>query len=313
MCAADKFVGQFLIDYFFIFITIVFEVSISMAKDNRVWLITGASKGLGLAFTKIALENGDSVIALARSNEQLVNLHNKYNELLYLQTDITDKNSVFTNIKKAYEHFGKLDIVINNAGIMILGMLEEFKEIDVRKVFETNYFGSLWVLQAVMPFLRKQKNGHIIQISSIGGIISGPMASIYSSTKFALEGLCESLSQEINCFNIRLTIVEPGGYWTNLYLDMKTCEPLDDYSVVREELAKQYSDESVDSDPKLAAEAILKIVNLEKPPLRVILGSKIFDLAVESYNQKIKTWKEFEHISRAAEKGIPAPEGYGTK
>lgn len=285
-----------------------------MIMKKRIWLITGASKGLGLAYTKIALENGDSVIALARSNELLVDLQNKYNnELLYLQTDITDKNSVFYNIEKAYNHFGKFDIVINNAGIMILGMLEEFSEIDIRKIFETNYFGSLWVLQAVLPYLRKQKNGHIIQISSIGGIITGPMASIYSSTKFALEGLCESLAQEIKYFNIKLTIVEPGGYWTNLYLDMKTCEPLDDYSIVREEIAKLYSEESVDSDPRLAAEAILNIVNLEKPPLRVLLGSKIFDLTIEGYKKRIETWKEFEYISRAAEKGIPAPEGYGIK
>ena len=153
--------------------------------------------------------------------------------------------------------------------------------------------------------------GKIIQISSIGGLISGPMSGIYSASKFALEGFSEALAQEAAHFGIKVTIVEPGGYWTNLYLKMGFTVQNQEYDSLREELAKQYSTDSVDSDPKLAAEAILKMINSENPPLRLILGSIVYDLAIENAEKRISTWKEWESVSRSAEHGIPAPEGYG--
>jgi NAD(P)-dependent dehydrogenase (short-subunit alcohol dehydrogenase family) len=134
---------------------------------------------------------------------------------------------------------------------------------------------------------------------------------LYSASKFALEGLCESLAQEAANFGIKVVIVEPGGYWTNIYLDMKYSKPLDDYQKVREDLEKQFSMGSVDSAPETAAEALLKIVELENPPLRIISGSQILDAAINNYEQKIKTMRQYENISRSAEKAIPMPEGYG--
>ncbi|MBS4192353.1 SDR family oxidoreductase [Bacillus sp. FJAT-49705] len=281
-------------------------------KTPRVWFITGASSGLGLEFVNAALETGDRVVAVARNIEKINEMYREYPEtLLPLKLDVTNRGAVFSTVATAIEHFGKLDIVINNAGNMVLGMIEEQSEEEARSQLETNFFGALWVCQAVMPHLREQSSGHIIQISSIGGLVSGPMAGVYSASKFALEGMSEALAQEAAHFGVKLTIAEPGGYWTNLYLKMRTSQPMDAYDPLRNELAQQNSEGSVDSDPRLAAEAILKLANSENPPLRLILGSVVYDIAIDSAKKRIDVWKQWEEVSRAAEKAIPAPEGYG--
>ena len=287
-------------------------MTFSNVEHARVWFITGASSGLGYEFTKKALELGDKVVGIARNIEKLNELKSQYEEMLLpLRLDVTNRSDVFATVETAIKHFGKIDIVINNAGNMIMGMIEEFNEDEVRSQMETNFYGAVWVCQAVMPYLRTQGSGHIIQISSIGGLISGPMSGIYSASKFALEGFSEALAQEAAHFGIKVTIVEPGGYWTNLYLKMGFTVQNQEYDSLREELAKQYSTDSVDSDPKLAAEAIMKMINSENPPLRLILGSIVYDLAIENVEKRISTWKEWESVSRSAEHGIPAPEGYG--
>lgn len=281
-------------------------------ENNRVWFITGASKGLGYAFTCAALKAGDKVVAVARTIDKLEKLKDMYREtLLPLNLDVTDRKAVFSTVEAAIEHFGRIDIVVNNAGIMTLGMVEELSEFDARKLMDTNFFGALWVCQAVMPYLRSQRSGHIIQITSIGAIISGPMSGIYSASKFALEGMSEALAKEAEHFGVKLTMVEPGGYWTDLYISMGYSNPLDSYETLREELAKQYSEGSVDSDPSLAAEALMKLVDSDNPPLRLILGSVVYDLAMDTLETRMATWKEWEEVSRASEKAIPAPEGYG--
>ncbi|MGG2074057.1 SDR family oxidoreductase [Lysinibacillus irui] len=281
-------------------------------KTARVWFITGASSGLGYEFTKRALELGDKVVGVARNIEKLKELQSQFEgRLLPLRLDVTNRSDVFATVKEAIKHFGQIDIVINNAGNMTLGMIEEFKEEEVRSQMETNFFGAVWVCQAVMPYLRGQGSGHIIQISSIGGLITGPMSGVYSASKFALEGLSEALAQEAAHFGIKVTIVEPGGYWTNLYLKMGFTTQKLEYDSLREELAKQNATESVDSAPKLAAEAIVKLVNCENPPLRLILGSVVYDLAIENAEKRIAIWQDWESVSRSAEHAIPAPDGYG--
>ncbi|MFB5676408.1 SDR family oxidoreductase [Paenibacillus terreus] len=279
---------------------------------RRVWFITGASKGLGFAFTSAALEAGDQVVAVARTIGNLEKLQEQYQDsLLFLKLDIRDRDAVFATVKVGVEHFGHLDIVVNNAGVMTLGMVEELSETDARDLMETNFFGALWVCQAVLPYLREQRKGHLIQISSIGGLISGPMSGLYSASKFALEGLSEALAQEAAHFGVKLTMVEPGGYWTDMYTAMRYSNPLDAYDPLRGELAKQNAEGSIDSDPTLAAEALMRLVESDDPPLRLILGSMIFDLVRNTYKERIKTWEDWESVSRSAEKGIPAPEGYG--
>lgn len=281
-------------------------------ENTRVWFITGASSGLGYEFTKKALESGDKVVGVARNIEKLNDLKSQFEGMLLpLKLDVTDRNAVFTTVETAIKHFGKLDIVINNAGNMVMGMIEEFSEDEVRSQMETNFYGAVWVCQAVMPYLRTQESGHIIQISSIGGLITGPMSGIYSASKFALEGFSEALAQEAAHFGVKVSIVEPGSYWTNLYLKMGFTTQKKEYDSLRDELTKQHSTKSVDSDPKLAAEAVMKLVNSENPPLRLILGSFVYDLAVKNTEKRISSWKEWEAVSRSAEHGIPAPEGYG--
>lgn len=287
-------------------------MTFSNVENTRVWFITGASSGLGYEFTKKVLESGDKVVGVARNIEKLNELKYQFEGMLLpLSLDVTDRSAVFTTVETAIKHFGRIDIVINNAGNMVLGMIEEFSEDEVRSQMETNFYGAIWICQAAMPYLRTQGSGHIIQISSIGGLITGPMSGIYSASKFALEGFSEALAQEAAHFGVKVSIVEPGGYWTNLYLKMSFTTQNKDYDSLREKLAQQNSTESVDSDPKLAAEAIMKLVNSENPPLRLILGSLVYDLAVENAEKRISTWKEWESVSRSAEHGIPAPEGYG--
>lgn len=287
-------------------------MTFSNVENTRVWFITGASSGLGYEFTKKVLESGDKVVGVARNIEKLNELKYQFEGMLLpLSLDVTDRSAVFTTVETAIKHFGRLDIVINNAGNMVMGMIEEFSEDEVRSQMETNFYGAIWICQAAMPYLRTQGSGHIIQISSIGGLITGPMSGIYSASKFALEGFSEALAQEAAHFGVKVSIVEPGGYWTNLYLKMSFTTQNKEYDSLREKLAQQNSTESVDSDPKLAAEAIMKLVNSENPPLRLILGSLVYDLAVENAEKRISTWKEWESVSRSAEHGIPAPEGYG--
>ena len=287
-------------------------MTFSNVENTRVWFITGASSGLGYKFTKKVLESGDKVVGVARNIEKLNELKYQFEGMLLpLSLDVTDRSAVFTTVETAIKHFGRIDIVINNAGNMVLGMIEEFSEDEVRSQMETNFYGAIWICQAAMPYLRTQGSGHIIQISSIGGLITGPMSGIYSASKFALEGFSEALAQEAAHFGVKVSIVEPGGYWTNLYLKMSFTTQNKEYDSLREKLAQQNSTESVDSDPKLAAEAIMKLVNSENPPLRLILGSLVYDLAVENAEKRISTWKEWESVSRSAEHGIPAPEGYG--
>ena len=287
-------------------------MTFSNVENTRVWFITGASSGLGYEFTKKVLESGDKVVGVARNIEKLNELKYQFEGMLLpLSLDVTDRSAVFTTVETAIKHFGRIDIVINNAGNMVLGMIEEFSEDEVRSQMETNFYGAIWICQAAMPYLRTQGSGHIIQISSIGGLITGPMSGIYSASKFALEGFSEALAQEAAHFGVKVSIVEPGGYWTNLYLKMSFTTQNKEYDSLREKLAQQNSTESVDSDPKLAAEAIMKLVNSENPPLRLILGSLFYDLAVENAEKRISTWKEWESVSRSAEHGIHAPEGYG--
>src|SRR5690625_3037900 len=183
-------------------------------KKPRVWFITGASSGLGYEFTRKALELGDKVVGVARNTKKLNEFTRQYGEsFLSFKLDVTDRDSVFKVVAEAITHFGTLDIVINNAGNMVMGMIEEFSEEEIRHQVDTNFYGAVWVTQAVMPQLRSQASGHIIQISSIGGLVTGPMTGIYSASKFALEGFSESLAQEAAHFGVKVSIVEPGGYW----------------------------------------------------------------------------------------------------
>ncbi len=278
------------------------------SRGSRVWFITGASRGLGRAFTEAALAAGDRVVGVARDVSRLDDLAAQHpGGLLTLRLDVTDRAAVFDVVAKAVEHFGRLDIVVNNAGALFAGMLEEFTETEARAQLDLNFFGALWVGQAVLPRLRDQGSGHIVQISSIGALGGFPSTGLYSASKFALEGMSEALAAEAAGFGVKVTIVQPGGYWTDLYTSSTATTENPVYDALRRELAKQWAEGSIDSEPRLAAEAVMTLVNSDDPPLRLLLGNMVYDLAFAISRQRMDTWSGWEQVSRAAEKAVPAP------
>ncbi len=274
----------------------------------RTWFITGASRGLGRAFAEAALAAGDRVAAAARTRSALDELAAAYpNRVLPLTLDVTDRGAVHEAVDAAVSHFGRLDIVVNNAGTLSMGMIEEFTEAQARAQMEVNFFGALWVSQAVLPHLRAQRSGHIVQVSSIGGLAGFPLSGMYAASKFALEGMSEALALEAGEFGVSLSILQPGGYWTDLYSAMANTTPIEDYAPLRAQLEAQWAEGSVDSEPALAAEALLTLVNSDEPPLRLLLGNMVYDLALHLTRAKTATWSAWEQTSRAAERAVPAP------
>ncbi|ROS43523.1 SDR family NAD(P)-dependent oxidoreductase [Amycolatopsis thermoflava] len=276
-------------------------------SPSRVWFITGASRGLGRAFTEAALDHGDRVVAASRTITAEAT-----DRLLPVQLDVTRREDVFRVVEQAVDHFGRLDVVVNNAGTLSMGMVEEFTEDEARAAMETNFFGALWVSQAVLPVMRRRRSGRILQISSIAALGGFPMTGLYSASKFALEGMSEALAREAASFGVKVSIVQPGGYWTDLYTAPAMASPVDAYAPLRQEMEQQWTEGSVDSDPALAAEALLKLADSEDPPLRLLLGSMVYDLAHDLTRQRLDGWADWEEVSRAAEKAIPMPVTPGT-
>src|SRR5580704_10852399 len=178
--------------------------------------ITGASRGFGKLWAQALLQRGDKVIATARDLSTLGDLVSKYGDnILALQLDVNDRSGDFASIRKAKEHFGSIDVLINNAGYGLFGAIEETTEKEARDQMETNFFGLLWLSQAVLPVMREQGHGHIIQLSSVLGLISRPVLGLYAASKFAVEGLSESLAAEVKGFGIKVSIIEPAGFDTD--------------------------------------------------------------------------------------------------
>lgn len=182
---------------------------------SKIWFITGSSRGLGRSFAEAALARGDKVAATARDVASLDALTAYGDAVLPLKLDVTDKAAVFDAVRQARQHFGRLDVIVNNAGYGLFGAVEELSDKDLRDQLETNLFGPLWVVQAALPIMREQGGGHIIQISSTGGQVSLPLGGGYHASKFALEGLSDSLAQEVAGFGIKVTVVEPSFYATD--------------------------------------------------------------------------------------------------
>ncbi|GAA3878707.1 SDR family NAD(P)-dependent oxidoreductase [Streptomyces sedi] len=278
-------------------------------REGRVWLITGASRGLGRAFAEVALAAGDRVVAFSRTVGAMDGLATAHRDrLLAFALDVTDRAAVFAVVAEAVAHYGRLDIVVNNAGFLTMGMVEECTEEQARAQFDVNFFGALWVSQAVLPTLRAQRSGHLVQISSVGALVGHPSTGLYGASKAALEGMSEALAAEVAEFGVKLTIVEPGGYWTDLYTTgLVSAEPRPQYAPLRAELERRYAEGSVDSPPDLAARALLTLVDAEDPPLRLLLGSLVYDLAFDVCRDRMDTWAAWEEVSRAAERAVPAP------
>ena len=271
---------------------------------EKVWFITGTSRGFGREWAIAALDRGDKVAATARDTASLDDLVAKYGDaILPLQLDVTDRAADFAAVKQAHEHFGRLDVVVNNAGYGQFGFVEEVSEQDARDQIETNVFGALWVTQAALPYLRAQGSGHIIQVSSIGGIVAFPNVGIYHASKWALEGFSQSLAQEVAPFGVHVTLIEPAGFSTDWSgSSSRTAEALPAYADLHAENERVRKTRwAAPGDPKASAAAVLKVVDADEPPLRVFFGDAPLGLAKADYEQRLRTWEEWQPVAELAQ------------
>lgn len=272
----------------------------------KTWFITGAGRGFGRQWAQAALERGDKVAATVRNVAALKELSDRFGDaILPLALDVTDRAAVFKTVQQAHQHFGRLDVVLNNAGYGVMGAIEEVSIEDARANFETNVFGLLNVVQAALPLLREQKSGHIILVSSVGGVIAIPTGGIYEGTKFAVEGIGDALSTEVSGFGIKVTIVEPGPYATDFMsgTSLTTAPPMAVYDGIRSYLAELLTPDQV-GDPAATSAAILKLVDAENPPNRLLLG-ELLPMIQQVYAERIKAWESWDDVARAAKGKSP--------
>jgi NAD(P)-dependent dehydrogenase (short-subunit alcohol dehydrogenase family) len=259
------------------------------APNSAVWFITGTSRGLGRAFANAALEAGDRVVATARHVDGLADLHAAYpDNTTVLPLDVRDRSAVFATVQRAIAAYGRLDVVVNNAGHGLVGAVEEVTEHDARDVCDTNFFGPLWVTQAVLPHLRARRSGHIVQISTVGGVGTMPMMGLYNASKWALEAFSEALARELEALGIRVTIAELGGFATDwAWSSMKFSPSAPEYDELRRsvfgtaqlpwDMSKQAADPS-EGNPADAARALLEHVKgTGARPLRLLVGQDALD------------------------------------
>jgi NAD(P)-dependent dehydrogenase (short-subunit alcohol dehydrogenase family) len=276
--------------------------------SNRIWFITGASRGFGRSFAQAALAAGDRVAATARDTSALDDLVAEHGEaVLPIELDVTDRDAAFAAIRQAKDRLGGLDVVVNNAGYGVAGAIEELSEEQARRQIEVNLFGALWVTQAALPILREQGSGWIVQVSSIGGLAAFPLTGIYHASKWALEGFSETLRHEVEPFGIKVLMVEPSGFRTDWAgSSMDRAKPIDAYQEI-DTIAKRRSAQQADNNgsqagnPELAAQALLDTLDRDDPPFRLLLGNLAYDTAIDRYESRLKEFHAGEQVARGAD------------
>ncbi|GAB4024693.1 SDR family NAD(P)-dependent oxidoreductase [Spirosoma gilvum] len=270
---------------------------------EKVWFITGSSRGFGRVWTEAALQRGDKVAATARNVESLADLNDKYGDrVLTLALDVTNPEQVKSVVESAHAHFGRLDIVFNNAGYSLIGTIEEASADNIRALYDTNVLGPVSVIQAVLPLLRKQGKGHILGTSSSLGHVTYPVIGYYCSSKWAFEAIHESLAAEVSQFGIDVTIIEPGAYATEFgsQESLKFANSLPVYDEFKAAFVGNLR--TIErGNPEATPEAIFSVVDAPNPPLRLFLGSHTLPEVRKAYAQRLKTWEEWEAVSNAAQ------------
>ncbi|RRB00142.1 oxidoreductase [Larkinella rosea] len=284
-------------------------------STQQVWFVTGASKGLGLSLVKQLLNGGFNVAATSRNLEDLRRVVDPSDDrFLPLAVDLKTESSVAEAIAKTVAHFGKIDVVVNNAGYGLLGSVEELTDAEARENFDVNVFGSLNVIRQALPHLRAQQSGHIFNISSIGGFTGAfPGFGIYCATKFAVEGFSESLATEVKPLGINVTVVEPGYFRTDFLTSNSLAVPknqIDAYREVREsqQVHQQQINGNQPGDPEKAVAALIQIASEANPPLHLFLGQDAYDLAyakMDAVKSDLETWKDLT-VSTGFEAGVPS-------
>ena len=273
-----------------------------MKKSPLTWFITGTSGGFGSELVRAALARGDSVVATSRDPEKVeATFPNCSDRLLALRVNLHSLSEIEEAVVVAIATFGKIDILINNAGYGLIGAIEEASEKEILELFQINVFALLRMTRAVLPHFRKNRSGHIVNISSLWGLTSDPGAGIYNATKFAVEGLSQALVQEVKPLGINVTIVEPGGFRTNFVTSaVLTSTIIDDYKetvgAIRGRIERKHQTQR--GDPKLGAEAIVNAVTSQHPPLHLLLGPDAYKDTIEhldAQRREFEAWHEVTH------------------
>jgi NAD(P)-dependent dehydrogenase (short-subunit alcohol dehydrogenase family) len=266
----------------------------------KTWFITGTSKGFGRVWTNAALARGDRVVATARDPRALDDLVAEFGALILpLPLDVDDTDSVEAAVAAALEHFGRLDVVVNNAGSGLFGAVEEISDQQARALMETNFFGTLRVTKAVLPHLRQQRSGRILQVSSIGGVLAFPGVGLYHASKWALEGLSQALAAEMAPFGVKVTLIEPVGYATDWVQTAVRADPLPAYEPIR----AAHADNPVRTrlgSLEATGPAILDLVDADDPPLRVFFGDWALERARAEYEDRLRSWERWDGLAARA-------------
>jgi NAD(P)-dependent dehydrogenase (short-subunit alcohol dehydrogenase family) len=269
---------------------------------SKTILITGASRGLGRVWAEALLKRGDRVAATARNTDSLKDLLERYgNAIIPIQLDVHDRNACFAAVARAKSELGRIDVLINNAGYGLQGAIEETSEEQARNQMETNFFGSLWLSQAILPVMREQHSGHIIQVSSFLGLITLPTFGLYNASKFAIEGLTETLASEVKPFGINVSLIEPNGYATEFWGGSSYAQtvPTDIYAPLRDGFAASLKAEYL-GKAEATVDAVFKLIDSASPPQRLLLGRVALYLVKQAYEKRLSSWEEWNDVAIAA-------------
>src|SRR5271156_627826 len=267
---------------------------------QRVWFVTGASTGFGRLLAEEVLKSGGKVVATARNVDKVADLEKQYPKTAKaLALDVTDAGQVDSAVTQAFAHFGEVDVLVNNAGYGVAGAIEEVSEAEFMPMFETNVFGLLRVTRAFLPHLRKQRTGHILNLSSIGGVVGSPGIGYYNATKFAVEGMSEALAAELAPLGIRVTIIEPGPFRTDFLgrSGVLAKTRISDYDGTAGNMRKYFAenDGKQKGDPLRAVQAMMQVVESPDPPLRLLLGASALQRAgakLANWDKEIAAWEK---------------------
>ncbi len=273
-------------------------------SEKPVWFITGCSTGFGRQIAKHVLELGYRTVVTSRDPDDARDLA-ELGDALVLKLDVTDRSQAEEAVQAAEDHYGRIDVLVNNAGIGYFAAVEESDEEEVRKMFEVNVFGLSRMIHVVLPGMRKRRNGFIVNLSSIGGLRSFPALGYYNSTKFAVEGLSEALWQEVEPLGVKVMLVEPSGFrtdWAGRSAN-ETEHQIDDYSETADKNIRHLREVSgnQDGDPVRAAEAIVQAVESQSPPHRLLLGNDAYDSAISKLDELREEFAAWESVSRGAD------------
>ncbi len=273
---------------------------------SKVWLITGCSTGFGRELATNALEAGHKVVVTARNPKDIQDIVLKFADASIAVTlDVTNPEDIQSSVQQSMEKFGRIDVLVNNAGIGYFGAIEESEEDEVRRMFEINFFGLANMTKEVLPIMRKQKSGHIVNIASIGGLVSFPAVGFYNATKYAVDGLSESLAKETKPLGIKVTVIAPSGFRTDWAgrsaNNSKTV--IEDYATTAGQNKNNIRGDSGNQpgDPVRAAKAIIKAVESENPPMRLLLGAAALKGARNKLNELKKDFDAWEEITVGAD------------